>query len=96
MKRMRTFTLVTIATVFVGVCLLVPVTSEASAATFGVCAVPVAVGDFDRGYREGYRVAYPIGRSPLPPVPPVGKNTYQHGYGMGYAQGLMDKANAGR
>jgi len=96
MKRMHTLTLVTIATVFLGVCVLVPDISKVSAATPGVSPVPVALGDFARGYREGFKVAYPVGLIPVPPVPPSGKNTYQHGFGMGYAQGLMDKAKAGR
>lgn len=50
-------------------------------------------GDFSSGYRAGYKKAYPFGLCPLPPLPPLGRNSYEDGFGMGYAQGMLDKNN---
>lgn len=47
--------------------------------------------DFSAGYRAGYKKANPTGLCPIPPIPPIGQNTYGDGYGMGYARGLADK-----
>jgi hypothetical protein len=50
-----------------------------------------AKASFSDGYKAGYKKAYPLGLCPIPPIPPIGKNTYEDGYGMGYAQGVLDK-----
>jgi hypothetical protein len=46
--------------------------------------------DFCDGWEEGYQEALEgclkVGVTPVCPVPPVGKNTYKHGYGIGYAK----------
>jgi hypothetical protein len=46
---------------------------------------------FSEGFRDGYRKAHPMGLCPIPPLPPLGKNSYEDGFGMGYMRGLMDK-----
>ena len=47
--------------------------------------------DFCDGWEEGYQEALEgclkVGVTPVCPVAPVGKDTYKHGYGMGYAKG---------
>ena len=46
--------------------------------------------DFCDGWEDGYQDALDgclkIGVTPVCPVAPVGKNSYKHGYGMGYAK----------
>jgi hypothetical protein len=49
--------------------------------------------DFSAGFRAGYKKANPYGLCPLPPLPPLGKNTFEDGFGIGYAQGLLDKGS---
>jgi hypothetical protein len=46
---------------------------------------------FADGFRAGYKKAYPLGICPIPPIPPIGRNTYGDGYGIGYSRGLIDK-----
>ena len=46
---------------------------------------------FRAGWRAGYKKANPMGLVPLAPLPPLGKNTYEDGFGMGYMRGLQDK-----
>lgn len=46
---------------------------------------------FRAGWRAGYKKANPFGLVPLAPLPPLGKNTYEDGFGMGYIRGLQDK-----
>lgn len=46
--------------------------------------------DFSAGFRAGYKKACPFGLCPLTPLPPLGKDTYADGFGIGYAQGLID------
>ena len=53
-------------------------------------STPLA-GTFSDGFRAGYKAAYPLGLCPIPPIPPIGKDTYGHGYGIGYARGVRDK-----
>ena len=36
----------------------------------------------------------PMGLVPLPPLPPLGKNTYEDGFGMGYMRGLQDNLSS--
>jgi hypothetical protein len=47
--------------------------------------------NFSAGFKAGYKRANPHGLCPLPPIPPIGKNTYEDGFGLGYAQGVIDK-----
>ena len=42
---------------------------------------------WDDGYQEALKGCFKVGVTPLCPIAPVGKNTYKHGYGMGYAKG---------
>jgi len=52
----------------------------------------IALGSgFSSGYRAGYRAANPYGICPIPPIPPIGKNSYSHGYAYGYSRGCLDK-----
>jgi hypothetical protein len=46
--------------------------------------------DFYSGFNAGYEKANPISIPPVPPLPPIGKDTYGDGYGLGYAKGLAD------
>ena len=46
---------------------------------------------FQQGFRDGYKKAYPFSIAPIPPIPPIGKNNYADGFGLGYARGLLDK-----
>ena len=50
--------------------------------------------DFCDGWDEGYQEALDgclrVGLTPLCPIPPIGKDTYKHGYGMGYAKATKD------
>jgi hypothetical protein len=48
-------------------------------------------GGFADGYRDGYKKANPMGMSPIPPIAPIGRNSYEDGFGLGYAQGMIDK-----
>ena len=43
---------------------------------------------FSNGYRYGFKKAYPLG---MCPIPPIEKNTYGDGYGMGYSAGMSAK-----
>lgn len=45
---------------------------------------------FNAGFQNGYKKANPISIVPIAPIPPIGKNTYEDGYGIGYAQGTAD------
>ena len=49
-------------------------------------------GDFCDGWDDGYQEAlegcYRVGVTPICPIAPIGKNTYKHGYGLGYAKGM--------
>lgn len=51
---------------------------------------------FSRGFENGYKKANPIGVVPIAPIAPIGKNTYQDGYGMGYSRGSADYKSAKR
>lgn len=42
---------------------------------------------WDEGYQEALDGCLRIGVTPICPIPPVGKDTYRHGYGMGYSKG---------
>lgn len=46
--------------------------------------------DFCDGWEDGYQEALDgclkVGVTPVCPVSPVGKDSYEHGYGMGYAK----------
>ena len=46
---------------------------------------------FCEGWEDGYQEALDgcmrVGVTPLCPIAPVGKDTYKHGFGMGYAKG---------
>jgi len=48
------------------------------------------VSDFCDGWDDGYQEALDgclkVAVTPVCPVSPVGKNTYKHGYGMGYGK----------
>tara|TARA_B110000259_G_C13752329_1_gene297107 strand:- start:70 stop:339 length:270 start_codon:yes stop_codon:yes gene_type:complete len=50
----------------------------------------IVVTDFCDGWKEGYKEALAgcmkIGMAPMCPIPPIGKDSYKHGYGMGYAK----------
>ena len=50
----------------------------------------VKTSNFCKGWEEGYQEALEgclkSGVTPLCPIAPIGKNTYKHGYGMGYAK----------
>jgi hypothetical protein len=48
-------------------------------------------GGFAEGFRAGYQKANPMGICPIPPIPPIGSNSYEDGFGLGYAQGMIDK-----
>jgi hypothetical protein len=48
-------------------------------------------GGFADGYRDGYKKANPMSMSPIPPIAPIGRNSYEDGFGLGYAQGMIDK-----
>ncbi|MDC1063880.1 hypothetical protein OAQ16_05545 [Flavobacteriales bacterium] len=41
---------------------------------------------WDEGYQEALKGCYKVAVTPVCPVAPVGKNTYKHGYGLGYAK----------
>ena len=53
--------------------------------------IQTASKSFYDGYRDGFKKAYPFGMCPIPPIPPIGKNTYGDGYGMGYSAGMSAK-----
>jgi len=65
------------------------VTSTDTPATLDVVS-PLSES-FADGFRAGYKQANPIGICPIPPIPPIGKNSYADGYGIGYARGVIDK-----
>jgi len=50
--------------------------------------------DFCEGWDEGYQEAmdgcFGMGITPICPIAPIGKDTYKHGFGMGYARGEKD------
>lgn len=56
---------------------------------------------FNDGYSNGYKEGYCFGKSvgciapvtPIAPIPPIGKNTYQDGYNIGFTDG---KAKGGK
>ena len=56
---------------------------------------------FDEGYKNGYKEGFCFDKSigcpspiaPIAPIPPVGKNTYQDGYNIGFTEG---KAKGGK
>ena len=50
-----------------------------------------AFGEFGRGFKDGYKHAYPLGIPPIPPIPRVGKNTYNDGFVLGHARGSVDR-----
>ena len=49
--------------------------------------------DFCEGWDDGYQAALDgclkIGMTPICPIAPIGKDSYKHGYGMGYRKGSM-------
>tara|TARA_B100000795_G_C22574281_1_gene351289 strand:+ start:211 stop:480 length:270 start_codon:yes stop_codon:yes gene_type:complete len=50
----------------------------------------IVVSDFCDGWEEGYQEALEgclkVGVTPICPIAPIGKDSYKHGYGMGYAK----------
>ncbi len=48
-------------------------------------------GDYANGYRAGYHKANPMGICPIPPIPEIGRNTYEDGFVDGYNRGISDK-----
>ena len=46
--------------------------------------------DFCDGWEDGYQEALDgclkVGVTPICPIAPIGKDSYKHGYGMGYAK----------
>lgn len=53
--------------------------------------------DFCEGWEDGYQDAlegcFKVGLTPLCPIPPIGRDTYKHGYGMGYSRGELKCLN---
>ncbi len=51
----------------------------------------ITASGFCEGWEEGYQDALEgclqVGVTPICPIAPVGKDSYKHGYGMGYAKG---------
>ena len=45
---------------------------------------------WDEGYQEALDGCLKIAMTPLCPIAPIGKDTYKHGYGMGYAKATRD------
>ena len=56
-----------------------------------ICNSHRCYSQFSRGFEHGYKKANPIGVPPIAPIAPIGKNTYQDGYGMGYSRGSADR-----
>lgn len=44
---------------------------------------------WDDGYQEALDGCMKVGITPICPIAPVGKDTYQHGFGMGYAKATI-------
>lgn len=47
--------------------------------------------DFSSGFATGYKKANPWGFAPFAPFPSLGHDSYEDGYGVGYAAGLADE-----
>lgn len=78
--------------IFAGVLALSQLPSAASKTTTQDPSQLVPLGQgFADGFRAGYQKANPMAICPIPPFPPFGSNSYEDGFGLGYAQGMIDR-----
>lgn len=90
-SKHRPFTLLSSA-VLAGVLALSPsLTAANKTITLHPSQLAPLGGGFAEGFRAGYQKANPMGMCPIPPIPPIGQDSYQDGFGLGYAQGMIDK-----
>jgi len=45
---------------------------------------------WEKGYQEAIKGCLKVGLTPICPIPPIGRDTYKHGYGMGYYKGQQE------
>ena len=44
---------------------------------------------WDDGYQDALKGCLKVGVTPICPIPPIGRDSYKDGYGLGYAKGLQ-------
>ena len=44
---------------------------------------------WDDGYQDALKGCFKVGITPICPIPPIGRNSYKDGYGLGYAKALQ-------